>query len=109
MGARISPEARARIAELRAEGFPWRVIGEQLGIHFETCRLAHTRGERANGRPATSVVCRRPGGCDRRASPETGFCWQCGQLATLKECSPHNLPPKRNRSKKPLDKADGGA
>lgn len=106
MGARISPEARARIAELRAEGKPWRVIGEQLGIHFETCRLAHVRGERVNGRPRTSIPCQRAGGCDRTGPADSGFCWRCRRTAEDKGIDPSKLPAKRVR--KPLDSAAEG-
>lgn len=109
MGARISPERRARIAELRAAKMIWRDIGPLVDMSPEGARRAHGRSYSAKiGRPRTGAPCERAGGCERPAYGGRKFCAGCMKTARESGTAPHLLGPKR-KFRKGVDKATGGA
>lgn len=109
MGARISPERRARIAELRAEGRIWREIAAEVGMSPEGARRSFGRSYAAKiGRPKTAALCERAGGCDRPAYGGRKFCAGCAKTSRESGVPAHLLGPKR-KFRKGVDKTDGGA
>ena len=107
MGARISPERRARIAELRAEGMIWREIAAEVEMSPEGARRSFGRSYAAQiGRPKSAETCAREG-CENKAHAGRKICAWCQRTALRRGISPPNLPPKKSR--KGVDKADGGA
>ena len=61
----ISPEKRARIAELREEGLTMMVIAERLGLHLNTVHKWINR---------LGLIPRRPCGCATRGRPIAPEC-----------------------------------
>lgn len=106
MGARISLETRALIAELRSEGLPWREVGARAGMSPNGARRAHGRIYSGKiGRPRTAKECAREG-CENKAHAGRKICQWCQKTALRRGISPENLPPKK--VKKSVDMAPGG-